>query len=237
MFVKICGTTNLADARLAIGLGADALGFIFAPSKRHVTAEGVAEITPNLPPHVARVGVFNQPDVQEIARTVRTAGLTAVQMHWPFNEQTTEALHRELGDDISLWQVVGVEVQPRDLEASNQRFTAELTGALLDKHLHYLLLDAIMGGASGGLGQRFPWEQASRVVQHALLTAAQTAGGDGSAPPNILLAGGLDANNVREAIAALQPWGVDVVSGVEARPGKKSPDRLAAFFSAVRQVS
>ena len=78
MFVKICGTTNLADAQLAVELGADALGFIFAPSKRQVVATQVAAMTPQLPERILRVGVFTEPDAPEIMRIVEAADLDAV---------------------------------------------------------------------------------------------------------------------------------------------------------------
>ncbi len=84
MWVKICANTNLADAQLAAELGADAVGFVFAPSKRQVNADQVAAITRNLPGPIARVGVFATRDAAEIARAVQLAGLSAVQLHGVF---------------------------------------------------------------------------------------------------------------------------------------------------------
>src|SRR5277367_1331317 len=81
MWVKICANTNLQDALLAAELGADAVGFVFAPSKRQVTAEQVAAITPELPSSVCKVGVFATKDAAEIVAAVERAGLNAVQLH------------------------------------------------------------------------------------------------------------------------------------------------------------
>ena len=81
MFIKICANTNLADAQLAAELGADAVGFVFAPSRRRMNAAQVAEITPHLPASVLTVGVFATTDADEIIRTVREAHLQAAQLH------------------------------------------------------------------------------------------------------------------------------------------------------------
>src|SRR5512142_729698 len=80
MWVKICGTTNLQDARLAADAGADAVGFVFGPSKRRVTAEQVAPITRELPPTLEKVGVFVNESPERVAEIVRVAGLTGVQL-------------------------------------------------------------------------------------------------------------------------------------------------------------
>src|SRR5450631_152443 len=95
MWVKICGNTNLEDAALAAELGADAVGFVFAESKRQVTAAQVAAITPHLPEGVERVGVFYSRDVEEIAATVAEAGLTAVQLHGGLDEGLIDVLARK----------------------------------------------------------------------------------------------------------------------------------------------
>ncbi len=234
MFVKICGTTNLPDAELAVELGADALGFIFAPSKRHVTLEEAASITRFLPSHVERVGVFGAPEAEEIARTVRDAHLHAAQMHWRYDATAVGAVRAAVGDRIRLWQVVGFEVDPRDQEEAERDFTQRLRAAMLDGRLSVVLLDAVKGGASGGLGETFSWGRAGAILNSARMAAAQAEQARGVALPRIMLAGGLNAENVQEAVAAIRPSGVDVVSGVEARPGVKSQDRMRSFTEAAR---
>lgn len=222
MIVKICGTTNLDDALLSVDAGADALGFIFAPSKRRVTVEQVAAITRELPPGVARVGVFTEPEVAEIAEAVRAADLTAVQMHWGYDAAVVAALRAVLGPAVELWQVVGYPVSPEDAAGEEQAFLHALQAALADPAVAVVLLDSVKGKASGGLGVTMPWARVATLMQ-------QARHGDCSDGPRLLLAGGLTAENVREAIRALRPAGVDAVSGVEASPGRKSPDRLRAF--------
>jgi phosphoribosylanthranilate isomerase len=99
MWVKICGNTNLKDAALAAELGADAVGFVFAASKRQVTAAQVAAITACLPAVVERVGVFDSQDAEVIATTAYAAGLTAVQLHGGFDEPLLDACRLQGGRD------------------------------------------------------------------------------------------------------------------------------------------
>jgi phosphoribosylanthranilate isomerase len=82
LWIKICGNTSLADALLAADAGADAVGFVFAPSPRRVTAEQVAAIVPHLPAELEKVGVFVDAAFEEIESTVVTSGLTGVQLHF-----------------------------------------------------------------------------------------------------------------------------------------------------------
>ena len=235
MFVKICGTTNLQDAALSVQLGADALGFIFAPSKRHVTVAQAQEITREMPKAVLRVGVFTQPDIEGIAETVRQTGLTAVQMHWPYDGAQVQALRAAAGNSIALWQVVGYAVDPVPGSEAEESFAETFRAAMADQHLAVVLLDAVKGGVSGGQGEAFSWRRAAQVVHREREAAAERARAQGRAAPQLIVAGGLRADNVAEAIEALAPWGVDVVSGVEAGPGKKSPDRLRAFLAAAKR--
>src|SRR5271163_4319913 len=92
MWIKICANTNLDDAALAAELGADALGFVFAPSPRRVTPEQVAAITPHLPAAVEKIGVFDTLDPEEILAAVQTACLTGVQLHAGYTPQVVAAI-------------------------------------------------------------------------------------------------------------------------------------------------
>lgn len=235
MFVKICGTTNLPDAELAVELGADAVGFVFAAeSKRRVVIEQVAAIAAHLPDTVERVGVFTEPDVAEIARAVHEAGLTAVQMHFRHDAEFVSAFRRAVGQEIKLWQVIGVPACAEAFAAARDNVRAELVEALLDARISVVLLDSVKDGATGGLGVSLPWTAAGELVREAQAVALQAPGrGDGELP-KVALAGGLNAANVKAAIAELRPWGVDAVSGVEISPGRKGPDRLRAFVAAAR---
>jgi phosphoribosylanthranilate isomerase len=217
MFIKICANTNLEDALLAAQLGVEALGFVFAPSMRQVTAEQVAEITRELPEGISKVGVFTSTDAEEILETAKVAGLTAVQLHSRFDPKLIDAI--DLGSLLHIVQVVDVPLGV-DLEKLRSTLTAVLT------HPYELvaLLDASHGGASGGTGKSFDWERTAAVVRE----VQEATGG------RVMVAGGLNPDKVTAAIEAFRPWGVDVASGVESTPGKKDPDRLRAFVAAAR---
>jgi phosphoribosylanthranilate isomerase len=238
MWVKICANTNLQDAALAAELGADAVGFVFAPSKRRVTPEQVAAITPHLPPDVERIGVFATQDFDEIVETVRVAGLTAVQLHGVVDEALAKRLEARFEGRVSLIQTVHWVIEPLDLPES---YTAGSAGSSADEVAaeigrvaqsgltdrvsgagSRILIDSKVKSASGGTGVAFDWAQASAVFA--------------SAPKSVrlIVAGGLTPENVLTAIRTVAPWGVDVASGVEASPGKKDPARLAHFLRNAR---
>jgi phosphoribosylanthranilate isomerase len=219
MFIKICANTNLEDARLAAELGVDAVGFVFAPSKRRVTPEQVKEITRELPAELAKVGVFTSTDAAEIVRTAKVAGLTAVQLHSAFDPKLVDAIDAGSGSVLHVVQVVDVPVGrgPEELRGL-------LTAVLSHPYVLVALLDASHGGVSGGTGKSFDWERTAAVVRE----VQEATGGW------VIVAGGLNAENVWEAIEAFAPWGVDVASGVESAPGKKDPERLRAFVAAAR---
>jgi phosphoribosylanthranilate isomerase len=232
-FIKICANTNLADAQLAAELGADAVGFVFAPSKRQVTVDQVAAITPHLPGSVAKVGVFAASDPREIAAAVRTAGLTGVQLHHAPDIDLIEELNCALEGHAQIIQVVPYPVDAADRADADKEFEAQIETALAVPAVTAILLDAARSGVAGGLGISFDWEHAAAIVKRAYKAAAS----EGRDLPKLIVAGGLRAENVAEAIAMLEPWGVDVASGVESKPGKKDPEKLRAFFDAVRQGS
>jgi len=216
MWIKICANTSLEDAQLAVALGADALGFVFAPSKRRVTAEQVARITPHLPSAVERVGVFHSLDADEITTTVRAAGLNAVQLHGGVDPTLARRLREIFGGEIKIIQTVHWVA---DADGANASAIAKQLDRIAREGIaDRVLIDSKVGTAIGGTGVAFDWEKAR-------VTLAQHAG-----DLKLIVAGGLRAENVAEAIARLAPWGVDVASGVEAEPGRKDPDKLAAFI-------
>jgi phosphoribosylanthranilate isomerase len=221
MWIKICANTNLADAQLAAGLGADAVGFVFAPSKRQVTPEQVAHITPHLPPHIERVGVFPALPAEEIAQQAQQSGLTAVQLHGGVDLALLQRLHDLLQGRINIIQTVHWQVDAKGTSAAT--VSQQLKEIAKQGIAHRILIDSKMGNAGGGTGIPFDWCAARAVF---------TAAGKGL---ELIVAGGLRPGNVAEAIHGLAPWGVDVTSGIEATPGRKSPEKLAAFIKAARE--
>jgi phosphoribosylanthranilate isomerase len=215
MWVKICGNTNLEDAALAAQLGADAVGFVFAASKRQVTAAQVAAITPHLPGGVERVGVFDSRDAEEIAQTASDAGLTAVQLHGGLDNGLSERLAQRFAGTVRIIQTLHWHVTLQDNVGHLVRQIEQIaTAGITDR----VLIDSKVGAAGGGTGVSFDWAAARQVFA--------------SAPSSLslIVAGGLKPENVAHAIAQLRPWGVDVSSSVEASPGRKDPAQMARFI-------
>jgi phosphoribosylanthranilate isomerase len=220
MWVKICANTNLEDAALAAELGADAVGFVFAQSKRQVTAGQVAAITTALGSRVERIGVFDSQDANEIAEAAVTAHLSAVQLHKGYDDALVEKLSSLLGDVEMIptlhWTVDSSE------SASGDRIAGQLERIAATGLVRRVLIDSKVNSASGGTGVAFDWQSAQRVFSEAPKTL------------QLILAGGLRPENVAEAIVELRPSGVDVASGVEASAGRKDPARMAAFIQKAR---
>jgi len=221
MWIKICANTNLDDAQLAADLGADALGFVFAPSTRQVTAADVARISPHLPPSVERVGVFYTQSADEIAGIATEAGLSAVQLHGGVNPALAAELNERFEGGLGIIQTVHWHVdQGGACAAAVSRQLEEIeAGGIVDR----VLVDSRVGQAGGGTGISFNWDEARTVFAAA------------NDRLRLIVAGGLRPENVGEAIRRLNPWGVDVASGVEAQPGRKDRQRLAAFIKNVRE--
>jgi phosphoribosylanthranilate isomerase len=228
MWVKICGNTNLEDAAHAAEAGADAVGFVFAESKRQVTAAQVAAITPHLPAGVERVGVFYSLDADEIIRTVREAGLTAVQLHGGLDQGLMEKLAQGLRGEARIIQTLHWTVNPAGTESDP---AGEAPALQLPRDLARIasigiadrvLIDSKVGAAGGGTGVAYDWSAASAAFASA------------PASLKIIVAGGLKPGNVAAAIGELKPWGVDVASGVEKSPGRKDPVLVSAFVKNAR---
>lgn len=197
VFVKICGITNEEDALLAVALGADAVGFVFAPSTRQIQPRVAYDITRRLPPEVLTVGVFRDELPERVIELCDKAGVKAAQLHGRETPETSRQVRRSVGYLIKAFAAG---------ETALER--AEEHGA------DVLLVDS----PTPGSGQMFDWTLVDGVPQDARL----------------LLAGGLDPDNVALAIARVKPWGVDVSTGVESAPGRKDPAKLRAFIANAR---
>jgi len=219
MWIKICANTNLDDAQLAAELGADAVGFVFSPSPRQVTAAEVAQITPYLPENVESVGVFPALAAEEIADAALGSGLNAVQLHGGVNLELVRQLDGIFNGQVKLIQTVHWQVGD---DASAAVVAQQLREIAADGLVDRVLIDTKVGSATGGTGVSFDWDSARTTLAEA------------DSGLKLIVAGGLRQDNVADAIRRLNPWGVDVASGVEESPGRKSPEKLAAFLRAAR---
>lgn len=214
-WVKICGITNLEDALVAVDAGADAVGFVFyEKSSRGVSMEAARRIVEKLPARVDKVGVFVNEPLETVSALADDAGLTAVQFHG--DEYREPERYAVAGR--AFFAMPALEVL-RELRGP--------AGAFIFPKLPKssgILLDSGTKHARGGTGKTFAWGEARRLVR-----------GLSEAYP-VIVAGGLTPDNVAWAAELLKPWGVDVVSGVEASPGKKDPEKVRAFVRAVREM-
>ena len=221
MWVKICGNTRLEDCLQAADVGADAVGFVFAPGKRTVGSEQVAAITTKLPAGLETIGVFTTTDAETIAAAAVAAGLTGIQVHSAYDPVllTTLRAITPAPNRKRLIQTVHWDV---DVDAASQRtrFSEQLQAIASDALADAVLIDSRTTQGSGGTGRPFDWEAVAALLQDSALP--------------VLIAGGLNPGNVAAAVSTLQPWGVDVSSGVEDRPGIKIADAVREFIDNAR---
>jgi phosphoribosylanthranilate isomerase len=216
-WIKICGTTNLEDALLAVDAGADAVGFVFyEKSPRNIDVETAREIVQKLPAQVEKVGVFVDHEAQEIREIVLKAGLTAVQLHGKLSMESVWQDQRPAAESVGVSKLIPM------IHGDALKDGGFLISQRAQEKIFAVLLDSRSDGANGGTGTPFDWEATRGMVQSMSLLVP------------VIVAGGLTPVNVAGAMELLQPFGVDVVSGVEARPGKKDPKKVQAFVNAVR---
>jgi phosphoribosylanthranilate isomerase len=197
VFIKICGITSEEDALLATAMGADAVGFIFAPSTRQIAPDLARDIARRLPPEVLTVGVFRDQAPQRVVEICNTAGLRCAQLHG--HETAEQAAY----------------VRER-VPLLIQAFSAGDPG--LERAYEYPADAFLIDSHAPGSGEVFDWSLAEGAPEGR----------------HIIIAGGLTPENVADAIQTLQPWGVDVATGVERAPGRKDPVKVRRFIEAAR---
>ena len=213
-WIKICGITNLEDALTAVDAGADAVGFVFyEKSPRHIDPDTVREIVELLPSATEKVGVFVNQTEDTICRTAERAGLSGVQLHGDNEDPHVADL---VAERCRLKIFPAIAMNGPNPQGWAMTWRPDV--------VHGFLLDS--GGSSmlGGTGRTFDW--------HASIDGINEIRRLG----NVVVAGGLNPGNVREAMQVTNPWGVDVSSGVESRPGKKNPEKIRLFVQAVREA-
>lgn len=222
MWIKICGTTSLADAQHAASSGASAVGFVLAPSSRRVTVDQVGAIAKHLPRNVERIGVFVNAHFDEIVNAVEEGDLTGVQLHANHDAELPRRLRAHFASpDRSPLTIFAVLAFSEDMEPQMQAIARDTAR---DHSIDALLIDSRSPVGHGGTGTRYDWQAAQYMFRR---IAPQL---------RLIAAGGLNPDNVAEAIRTLTPWGVDVATGVEAAPGRKDPTRVAAFIRNARET-
>lgn len=217
--VKICGITNAEDARDAVALGADALGFIFADSPRRITETAARVIIKSLPPFISSVGLFVNESIERVKDVCEFCGIYTVQLH---GEEPPEYLYGLAGYKII--KAFRVVEQASSLLKEHRQDACATNRGVLDILKEYsvdaFLLDGYTQGKMGGTGTSFPWEIAKEAKRFG----------------QIIIAGGLTPENIADAIIAAHPYAVDVSSGVETRPGKKDKDLMKRFIAVVKGI-
>ncbi len=204
--VKICGITKMEEVGYINKYLPEYAGFVFAESRRRVTPELAARLGAEMAPSVKKVGVFADHDLRLVACAAETAGLDAVQLHGNEDSTFIEGLRSLLIPGIEIWKAIR-------MDGNHMPDKAWLQTLDVDR----LLLDTYVAGKPGGTGKSFDWRLVSQL---------------GTALP-VVLAGGLNSDNVSQAIRQASPYAVDTSSGVESG-GSKEERKIRVFIDMVR---
>lgn len=199
--IKICGLKEAVHVQAAVEAGADAIGFVFAPSSRQVSIPLARKLASYVPAPIKKVGVFVNASIEEINAAVKTVPLDYVQLHGDEPDTLMEA--------ITVPVIKAFSIQSKQDVAN-----------VLSSPAPLVLVDAPGTAFRGGSGHTFDWSYVIDLVTHR----------------PFILAGGLNPENVAQAIREVQPVMVDVSSGVET-DGRKDVDKIKAFIQAVREVT
>ncbi|MEC1979935.1 phosphoribosylanthranilate isomerase [Bacillus cereus group sp. MYBKT14-1] len=203
MKVKICGITDVETAKSACEYGADALGFVFAESKREITPKRAEEIIQELPANVLKIGVFVNESVEVIQKIADECELTHVQLH---GDEDNYQIRR-----LNIPSIKSLGVTSESDMKNAQRYEAD-----------YILFDSPKEKFHGGNGKTFSWELLRDMPKELR--------------KKMILAGGLNALNIEEAIRTVRPYMVDVSSGVETE-GKKDVEKIKQFIIKAKECS
>jgi phosphoribosylanthranilate isomerase len=203
--VKICGITRIEDAQLVIDAGVDAIGLVFyAKSPRFVTNTQAAEISQFIPAFVSRVALFKDAEKQMIESVLQQVEIDLIQFHGSEPADFCEQFDRPY------IKALGMKTAEHDVDYLGRDYL--IGSAEKYQSAKALLLDAHAPGEAGGTGETFDWGSIATIKMP------------------VVLAGGLTANNVKQAIKIVHPFAVDVSSGVESSPGIKDKEKVTAFM-------
>jgi phosphoribosylanthranilate isomerase len=200
IWVKICGLTTRDAVEAAVAAGADAVGFVFAPSKRQVTPALAAQLAQGVPRRIPRVAVMLHP--------------TQSQLDEAWSAFRPDVLQTDVEDLQTLRVPMGLMVMPVVRGGGG-------VGVGLKPDLQPKYRRILFEGPVSGVGSTSDWNGAAQLAR----------------TTELVLAGGLNAINVADAIATVRPFGVDVSSGVESAPGIKDPARIHEFVQRARAAA
>lgn len=208
--IKICGIKRIEDIHYVNKCLPDYIGFVFAESKRRVSVEQVRKLKKDLDTRIKTVGVFVNEDIEKTVEISTACGLDCIQLHGDEDPQYLNTLRNSLnsnpsGNGVEIWKAVRVKDESSILLLKLYKVEA-------------FVLDAFVEGSYGGAGKLFDWN---------LANLAKTYG-------KIFLAGGLNVDNVSNAVESVSPHGVDVSSGVET-DGRKDESKIQCFMNKVRK--
>jgi len=205
-FVKYCGITNFEDAKDAIDLGVDALGFNFyAGSSRSISVPDAQTIVRRLPPKVWMVGVFVNHTRSQVEQIARQVGLDTLQFHGDEDAEFCSGWDE--------WRTIKAIRLGKESEVSIESISA------YEQQVDHLLFDSFSKENYGGTGEQI--KDSKELNLKSLVS-------------NAMLAGGITPENAKEKIEQFSPWGLDVASGVEVMPGKKSFEKMKNLLDSVR---
>jgi len=208
-WIKMCGLKQRAEIEIAVELGVDAVGLVFyAPSVRSIGISDIEELLPSELKGTKVVALFVNPSREEVEAVLSSGRIDLLQFHGCEEPEFCESF------GIPYLKAVGVEasVDSEELEISLHRYQSA----------HYFLLDTFDAQGHGGTGNSFDWRQASAL--------------SAEVKQKMILAGGLNPQNVGDAINRVKPFGVDVSSGIEAAKGRKDIIKMKQFFEGVRRA-
>ena len=206
---KICGITRVEDVHAVANAGCDAIGFVFyPPSPRHVTLERAEILIQSVPAYVQAVGLFVNSHADEIQAILNKVPLDILQFHGDETPEQCQAIAQQVG---RRWYKA-IQVKP-DLDA-----VAEIQG-YQDAGASAVLLDAWHPDLKGGTGHSFDWDTFPKL----------------NIP--LILAGGLNPDNIEQAILTTQAYAVDVSGGVESAKGIKDQQLIERFMQGVHRGS
>lgn len=216
--VKICGLTRKEDIKYVNELLPDYVGFVFAKSKRQVSLDKAKELINLLDKNIQTVGVFQDENIEKVKNTAAYLKLDIIQLHGSEDKEYAKRLYPS-----KVWKCLSIDVveslDNNNLLQDRIKVNQEKLDRLSEYKIEALLVDSSVKGTKGGTGVSFNWDILNELVLN----------------KKLILAGGLNCDNIEKAIEKLEPYAVDVSSGVEEN-GIKNYNKMKSFIKKVRKM-